>query len=129
MREGRDVTIIAIGIMVANALEAAQNLMKDGVDCRVLNMATLKPIDEQAIIKAAQETGAIVAAEEHLEHGGLGSAVARVVTQHHPVPMAFIAVKTYAKSGKPQELVAQHKLTAADIEGAVRSVLARKSLA
>jgi transketolase len=129
MREGRDATIIAIGIMVANALEAAQNLMKDGIDCRVLNMATLKPIDEQAIIKAAQETGAIVAAEEHLEHGGLGSAVARVVTQYHPVPMAFIAVKSYAKSGKPQELVEQHKLTAADIEGAVRSVLPRKSLA
>jgi transketolase len=129
MREGRDVTIIAIGIMVANALEAAQNLMKDGIDCRVLNMATLKPIDEQAIIKAAQETGAIVTAEEHLEHGGLGSAVARVVTRHHPVPMAFIAVKTYAKSGKPQELVERHKLTAADIEGAVRSVLPRKSLA
>jgi transketolase len=129
MREGRDATIIAIGIMVANALEAAQNLMKDGIDCRVLNMATLKPIDEQAIIKAAQETGAIVTAEEHLEHGGLGSAVARVVTQHHPVPMTFIAVKNYAKSGKPQELVKQHKLTAADIEGAVRSVLSRKSSA
>ncbi len=129
MRKGGDATIIAIGVMVAHALEAAQNLMKDGIDCRVLNMATLKPIDEQAIINAAQETGAIVTAEEHLEHGGLGSAVARVVTQHQPVPMAFITIKDYAKSGKPQELLEQHKLTASDIEAAVRSVLPRKSLA
>jgi transketolase len=129
MRKGRDVTIIAIGLMVAHALEAAQNLMKDGIDCRVLNMATLKPIDEQAIINAAQETGAIVTAEEHLEHGGLGSAVARVVSRHRPVPMALVAIRDYAKSGKPQELLKRHKLTAADIEGAVRSVLPRKSLA
>lgn len=129
MRKGRDATIIAIGVMVAPALEAAQNLMKDGIDCRVLNMATLKPIDEQAIINAARETGAIVTAEEHLEHGGLGSAVARVVTQHQPVPVAFIAMTDYAKSGKPQELLKQHKLTASDIEAAVRSVLPRKSLA
>ncbi len=129
MRQGGDATIIAIGVMVAHALEAAQNLMKDGIDCRVLNMATLKPIDEQAIINAARETGAIVTAEEHLEHGGLGSAVARVVTQHQPVPVAFIAMTAYAKSGKPQELLEQHKLTASDIEAAVRSVLPRKSLA
>jgi len=129
MRQGGDATIIAIGVMVAHALEAAQNLMTDGIDCRVLNMATLKPIDEQAIINAARETGAIVTAEEHLEHGGLGSAVARVVTQHQPVPMAFIAMTAYAKSGKPQELLEQHKLTASDIEAAVRSVLPRKSVA
>jgi transketolase len=129
MRKGGDATIIAIGVMVAPALEAAQNLMKDGIDCRVLNMATLKPIDEEAIINAARETGAIVTAEEHLEHGGLGSAVARVVTQHQPVPVAFIAMTNYAKSGKPQELLKQHKLTASDIEVAVRSVLPRKSLA
>lgn len=129
MREGRDATIIAIGVMVAHALEAAQNLMKDGINCRVLNMATLKPIDEQAIINAARETGAIVTAEEHLGHGGLGSAVARVVTQHQPVPVAFIAMTDYAKSGKPQELLRQHKLTASDIEAAVRSVLPRRSFA
>ena len=78
MRQGKDATIIAIGIMVAAALEAAENLQREGIDCRVLNMPTLKPIDEAAIIKAAAETGAIVTAEEHLEHGGLGSIVARV---------------------------------------------------
>jgi len=123
MRPGSDATVIAIGVMVAQALEAARNLERDGIDCRVLSMPTLKPIDEQAIISAAKETGAIVTAEEHLEHGGLGSAVARVVTRYHPVPMAFVAIKDYAKSGKPQELLERHGLTAADIEAAVRSVL------
>lgn len=127
MRPGSDATVIAIGVMVAQALEAARNLIKDGIDCRVLNVPTLKPIDEQAIISAAKETGAIVTAEEHLEHGGLGSAVARVVTRYHPVPMAFVAIKDYAKSGKPQELLERHGLTAADIEAAVCSVLREKS--
>ena len=127
MRPGSDATVIAIGVMVAQALEAARNLKRDGIDCRVVNMPTLKPIDEQAIISAAKETGAIVTAEEHLEHGGLGSAVARVVTRYHPVPMAFVAIKDYAKSGKPLELLERHGLTAADIEAAVRSVLRRKN--
>ncbi len=126
MKEGGDVTIIAIGLMVAQALEAAQNLKRDGIDCRVLNMATLKPIDEQAIISAARDTGAIVTAEEHLEHGGLGSAVARVVAKHHPVPMAFVALKGYAKSGKPQELLQRYGLLPADIEAAVKSALRGK---
>jgi transketolase len=126
MRKGRDATIIAIGIMVAYSLEAAQNLKKEGIDCRVLTMPTLKPIDKEAIIKAARETGAIITAEEHLEHGGLGSAVARVVTQHHPVPMAFIALEGYAKSGKWQQLLQKHKLTTTDIERAVRALIQKK---
>ncbi len=129
MRQGRDVTIIAIGIMVASALEAADNLKREGIDCCVLNMPTLKPIDEAAIIKAAADTGAIVAAEEHLEHGGLGSAVARIVARHQPVPMEFIAIKdTYAKSGKPAELLQRYGLTAKDIEQAVHTVLKRRKL-
>ena len=128
MRQGKDVTIIAIGIMVAAALEAAENLKKAGIDCGVLNMPTLKPMDEAAIIKAAGETGAIVTAEEHLEHGGLGSIVARVITKYHPVPMEFVAIKdTYAKSGKAAELLQRHGLTAKDIERGVRSVIKRKS--
>ena len=126
MKQGREATIIAIGVMVATALEAADNLKREGIDCRVLNMPTLKPIDEAAIIKAA-ETGAIVTAEEHLEHGGLGSAVARVVARHHSVPMEFVAIKdTYAKSGKPGELLQRYGLTAKDIEQAVRAVVKRK---
>ncbi len=127
MRTGERATIIAIGIMVASAIEAADNLKREGVDCRVLNMSTIKPIDEAAIIKAATETGAIVTAEEHLEHGGLGSIVSRVVTGHHPVPMEMVAIKdTYAKSGKPAELLQRYGLTAKDIEQAVREVIKRK---
>jgi transketolase len=127
MRQGGDATIIALGLMVKIALEAAESLKGEGIDCRVLNMPTLKPIDAAAITKAAAETGAIVTAEEHLEHGGLGSAVARVVTKHKPVPMEFVAIKdTYAQSGKPAELFARYGLTAKDIEKAVRAAIKRK---
>ncbi|MFC2019698.1 transketolase family protein [Chloroflexota bacterium] len=127
MRPGKDATIIAIGLMVAAAIEAAESLVRDGIDCRVLNMATLKPLDEAAIISAARETGAIVTAEEHLQHGGLGSRVAMVTAEHLPVPMDFIAMKdTYAKSGKPQQLLERYGLTAGDIEQAVHRVVARK---
>jgi transketolase len=127
MRQGGDATIIAIGLMVKAALEAAINLEKQGIYCRVLNMSTLKPIDEAAIIRAAAETGAIVSAEEHLEHGGLGSLVAQVVVRNRPVPMEFIAIKdTYAKSGKPSELLERYGLTEKDIERGVKSALKRK---
>lgn len=127
IREGDDATIIAVGIMVSAALRAAENLSKGGVSCRVLNMPTLKPIDREAIVKAARETGAIVTAEEHLEHGGLGSRVAQVVAEECPVPISFVAIKDcYAKSGKPEQLLERHCLTPADIEKAVRSVVGRK---
>jgi len=127
MRQGKDATIIAIGIMVTAALEAAEVLKQEGIDCCVLNMPTLKPIDEAAIIKAAADTRAIVTAEEHLEHGGLGSAVARIVARHQPVPMEFVAIKdTYAESGKSAELLQRYGLTAKDIEQAVRSAVKRK---
>ena len=127
MRRGKDATIIAIGIMVAAALEAADSLKRQGINCRVLNMPTLKPIDEAAIVKAAAETGAIVTAEDHLQHGGLGSEVAQVVIRHCPVPMEFIAIKdTYAKSGKANELLQRYGLTAKDIEKAVHEVVKRR---
>jgi len=127
MRQGSDGTIIANGIMVARALEAAKNLSHQGIDCRVLSMPTLKPLDREAITLAAKETGAIVTAEEHLEQGGLGSRVAQVVVQHQAVPMAFVAIKdAYAKSGTPEDLLQRHGLTAADIEQAVKSTVARK---
>jgi len=126
LKKGKDATIIAIGLMVKEALEAAQNLQGEGIDCRVLNMPTLKPLDHAAIIKAT-ETGAIVTAEEHLEHGGLGSMVARVVVQNQPVPMEMVSLKdSYAKSGKPAELLVRYGLTAREIEKAVKSVIKRK---
>jgi transketolase len=127
MRQGKDATIIAIGVMVAPALEAAAALAKEGIDCRVLNMSTLKPIDAAAIVKAAEETGAIVTAEEHQEHGGLGSTVARITARHYPVPMEFVAVKDkFGMSGKPAELLERYGLTSKDITVAVREALKRK---
>ena len=128
MRPGKDATIIAIGVMLSPALDAADNLSRQGIDCRVLNMPTLKPVDEAAITEAAGETGAIVTAEDHLEHGGLGSIISQVVARRHPVPMEFVAIKdTYAQSGKPVELLQRYGLTAKDIEQAVRAVIKRKS--
>jgi transketolase len=127
MRQGFDATIMANGIMVARALKAAENLSHQGIECRVLSMSTLKPLDREAIILAAKETGAIVTAEEHLEQGGLGSRVAQIVVQHQAVPMALVAIKdVYAKSGTPEELLQRYGLTAADIEKAVKSTVARK---
>jgi transketolase len=127
LREGHDITVIATGIMVAAAMGAAQSLALDGIDCRVLSMSTIKPLDRDAIVKAAIETGAIVTAEEHLRRGGLGSAVAQIVAEQRPVPMSFIAINDiYTKSGKGEELLKRHRLTAADIESAVRSLILKK---
>ena len=127
LREGRDVTVIANGMLVAAAMDAAGSLAKQGVDCRVLNMATVKPLDVEAVTRAAAETGAIVTAEEHLEHGGLGARVAQAVVAHQPVPVSFVAIKDmYARSGTPDELLRRYGLTAAEIEKAVKAAIARK---
>jgi len=127
MKQGTDATIMAIGTMVAPALEAAAVLAQEGISCRVLNMSTLKPIDEAAVLKAAAETGAIVTAEEHQEHGGLGSTVARITAKHKPVPMGFVAVKDkFGMSGKPAELLERYGLTSREIAIAVREALKRK---
>ena len=127
MRPGKDAAIMAIGTMMAPALEAAAALAKENIDCRVLNMSTVKPIDEEAVLKAAAETGAIVTAEEHQEHGGLGSIVARIVAKNNPVPMEFVAVKDkFGMSGKPAELLKRYGLTAGDIAAAVKAVIKKK---
>jgi transketolase len=127
VREGKDAAIIAAGVMVTQAMEAAGELSKEDIDCRVINMSTLKPIDEETIVKAAAETGAIVTAEEHQAHGGLGSAVALIVGESRPVPMEFVAVKdVFGTSGKPGELLERYGLTAKDIAKAVRKALKRK---
>jgi transketolase len=113
--------------MVAAALEAADDLQKHGVSARVLDMHTIKPLDEDAIERAARETGAIVTAEEHLLDGGLGSAVARAVTKLCAVPMGFVGVRnTYAESGKGQELLEKYGLMPKDIANAVTEVMPRK---
>jgi len=127
MRDGNAATLIATGIMVAGALDAADHLNKEGTACRVLNMSTLSPIDEASIVQAAKETGAIVTAEEHLEHGALASIVSQVVVKNQPVPMEFVAMKGYAQSGKPAELLERYGLTSKDMEAAVRRAVGRKS--
>ena len=127
MRQGADVTIIACGIMVATALEAAERLAATGVDCRVINMATLMPLDEEAVTSAAAETGAIVTAEEHYLHGGLGSLVSQTVAKTHPVPVEVVAQDRYAESGKPEQLLVKYGLSASDVEAAARRALQRKS--
>jgi len=127
MRQGTDATVIAVGIMVAKALEAADILARQDIDCRVINMHTLKPLDEATIVKAASETGAIVIAEEHLAQGGLGSRVAQTVAREKPVPMEFVNLgDRYASSGKAEELLQRYGLTARDIEESVKSVIKRK---
>jgi transketolase len=127
LKQGNDVTVIAMGVMVSAALEAANELAKENISCRVINMPTFKPIDSEAIIKAAGETGAIVTAEEHQEFGGLGSIVARIIATHQPVPIEFVAVKdVFGQSGKPAELLERYGLTSKDIMKAVWEVLKRK---
>jgi transketolase len=127
LRQGNAATVFAIGIMVNAALQAADELSKEGVSCAVVNMPTLQPLDEAAIVKAAKDTGGIVCAEEHLEHGGLGSLVAQATARNYPVPMEFITMKGYAQSGKPAELLDRYGLTSRDIAAAVRKVIARKA--
>lgn len=123
IRQGNDVSIIATGIMVNEAMMAAEELAKDGIDARVIDIHTIKPIDEEIIVKAARETGKIVTAEEHSMIGGLGSAVAEVVVKNAPVKMAFVGQSdTYGESGKPEELKKKYGMTAADIVAAVKGL-------
>lgn len=125
--DGSDVTLIGCGIMVAECLKACDTLAQEGISARVLDMHTLKPLDEDAVAAAARDTGAIVTAEEHLLDGGLGSRVALAAAKHHPVPMGFVGINnTYAESGTPEQLLEKYGLTAAHIVAATRDVLKRK---
>ncbi|MEO8541036.1 MAG: transketolase C-terminal domain-containing protein [bacterium] len=126
LRPGNDVTLIACGILVGIALEAANLLSNEGVSARVIDMATIKPIDRDAVLAAARETSAIVTAEEHQTHGGLGTAVARVLAENLPTPIAFVGVDRYGTSGKWDELLGYFGLTAEHIAASARDVIARK---
>lgn len=127
VNEGTDATIIANGLMVAGALDAAKKLAEKGLKIRVLDMHTIKPLDVEAITKAAKETGAIVVAEEHLRHGGLGSVVSQAVVENHPVPMEFVDVgDQYAESGDPQGLLDKYGLTGDKVAEAVSKAISRK---
>src|SRR6476469_9676021 len=124
LREGRDVTIIATGVLVVRALEAADLLAQDGVQARVLNMSTIRPLDEEAVLAAATETGAIVTAEEHTIYGGLGGAVAEVVVTRRPVPMRILGVPgVFAPTGSEEWLLEHFGLTAQGLRAAVLDLL------
>ncbi|MDO9559387.1 MAG: transketolase C-terminal domain-containing protein [Syntrophales bacterium] len=126
-REGTDVSIVACGQMVYEALAAAEELAGEGVSARVINCHTVKPLDMETILTAARETGAMVTAEEHQVMGGFGSAVAEVVCQNCPVPMKMIGVQdTFGQSGDPEELMREYGLTSDFIVKAARHVIAMK---
>ena len=127
LREGGDATIIACGLMVPVALEAAHDLGEEGMAVRVLDMHTVKPLDRVAVRRAAVETGAIVTAEEHVLEGGLGSAVALAAAELRAVPMEFVGIKnTYAESGEPEALLEKYGLMSKHVVDAVRRAIRRK---
>ncbi|MCL5743215.1 MAG: transketolase family protein [Acidobacteria bacterium] len=124
---GRDLTIISTGLLVSESIRAREALEGEGISARVIDIHTIKPLDREAISRAAAETGAIVVAEEHLVDGGLGVRVAQVVAETQPCPMEFIGIQdAYAESGTPDELLDKYGLVARDVAAAARKVLARK---
>lgn len=127
VRDGRDVTIVACGVEVARAVEAAELLAADGIDARVVNMATIKPIDGALLKRCAKETGAIVTAEDHNIHGGLGGAVAESLAATRPCPIEFVGVKdVFGASGEPEELAAMFGIGAKAIVEAAKKAVRRK---
>lgn len=127
LSEGKDVTIIATGIMVDAAIEAKDILANEGINAKVINIHTIKPLDSELIIESAKETGAIVTAEEHSVIGGLGSAVAEAVTEKYPVPVLKVGVNdVFGESGKPDELLKAYNLTAQDIVNKVKDAITLK---
>lgn len=127
LKDGKDVTIIACGLMVQESLKAEKLLREEGISARVIDMHTIKPIDRELILRAAEETGAIVTAEEHNVIGGLGGAVAEVLSQEKPVPLEIVGVKDcFGHSGHPEELLTHYGLAPEDVAAAARRAIARK---
>jgi transketolase len=127
LTEGNDVTIVATGHLVWEALEAAKALNESGISAEVINIHTIKPLDDKAILNSVSKTGCIVTAEEHNHLGGLGESVARVLAQHQPTPQEFVATNdTFGESGTPAQLMDKYGLNSAAIEKAVKTVLKRK---
>ena len=127
MREGVDVTIVATGHLVWNSLEAARELVDAGVDVELINIHTIKPLDEELILRSVSKTGCLVSAEEHQKNGGLGESIASLLAAKRPAPMEFVAVNdTFGESGKPVDLLNKYGLGTTDVVNAVRKVLQRK---
>jgi len=130
LREGNDVTVIANGVLVHRALEAAERLAKNGISTRVINMSSMAPIDREAIVQAARETCGIVTVEEHSIYGGLGGAVAEIVALEHPTRMKILGVPgVFAPTGSAEFLLEHFGLTTAGIEQAAKELLAKKVIA
>ncbi len=127
VRQGTDVAIVACGLMVATALDAAAELADEGIEARVIDLHTIRPLDRKTLVAAARETGAIVVAEEHLLQGGVGSNVARAIAENHPVPMRFVGLEdVYVESADPADLLRKYHLTASDVVQAARAAVAAK---
>jgi transketolase len=125
--ENPDVGIVACGALVATAIAAAQELGQQGINATVINLATIKPLDREALVSLAKRTGAIVTAEEHQIAGGMGSAVAECLAEEYPVPMEFIGVRDqFGQSGKPEELMKHYRMDTEAVKIAVMDVLKRK---
>jgi len=128
-KEGKDVSIIACGPLVHNAILAAKELEKDGINCEVINNHTIKPMDEKIIIESAQKTGAVVTVEEHQVVGGMGSAVAEILAKNCPTPIEFIGVQDrFGESGEPDELIEKFGMGVESIKDAVKKVIDRKQI-
>ena len=127
LREGKDVTLVGLGVMVHACLQAAEALARDGLSAKVLNLSCLKPLDWELLVDSARSTGAVVTAEEHMVTGGLGSAVSEILSEHYPVPVRRIGIRdTFGTSGKPEQLLKHYGLTADDIIAAAHHVCRRK---
>lgn len=128
LREGKDVTLVANGLLLFEALVAAEKLKAEGIEASVIDLHTVKPLDQELLLEEARETKALVVCEEHQIWGGLGSAVARFLAHECPLPIEFIAIQdTYAESGKPEELFQKYGLTASHIIQAAKRALSKKS--
>ncbi|MCY1523122.1 1-deoxy-D-xylulose-5-phosphate synthase [compost metagenome] len=127
VNEGKDVTIVATGHMVWRAIEAGEKLAALGIDAEIINIHTIKPLDEEAILKSVQKTGCIVTCEEHNKYGGLGESVSRFLGSVLPTPQEFVAVNdSFGESGTPDQLMTKYKLDPADIVNAAQKVIKRK---
>ncbi|MCE2864078.1 MAG: transketolase family protein [Flavobacteriia bacterium] len=129
LAQGTDVTIIACGHMVWKSIEALKALREIGISAELINMHTIKPLDEAAILKSVAKTGCVVTAEEHMMNGGLGEAVSQVLSRQHPAPQEYVAVNdTFGESGTPMELMTKYHIDTPDVVAAAKRAIARKPI-
>ena len=128
MLDGTDVTVFATGHLVWKAYEAAKLLSEEGISVELINIHTIKPLDEKAVLESAAKTGCVVTAEEHMQNGGLGDAIAQCLAKNRPTPMEYVAVNdSFGESGKPEELMTKYGIDSPDVVNAVKKVIARKA--